>query len=75
MTERRLPSNSFVLRIWWEKGGVQPTWRGWMQHAATGEGHYFDCLTELLALIEAKTGPLAQSPREESTGEAGDGIS
>jgi hypothetical protein len=60
MTERQDPSSSFVLRIWWEKGAGQPTWRGWMQHAASGESHYFDSLTDLLALIEAKTGSLVQ---------------
>jgi hypothetical protein len=72
MTERRHPSNSFVLRIWWEKGDTQPTWRGWMQHAGSGESHYFDCLADLLALIEAKTGPLVQISGVESIRKADD---
>jgi hypothetical protein len=68
MTEREGRSNSFVLRIWWEKGAGQPTWRGWMQHASSGESHYFDCLIDLLAWIEARTGPLARAPGLESDG-------
>jgi hypothetical protein len=62
MTERRLPSNSFVLRIWWEKRAGRPTWRGWMQHAGSGETLYIECLTDLLAFVETHTGPLAQVP-------------
>lgn len=67
-------SNSFVVRIWWEKGRRHPVWRGWMQHAASGESHYFDHLTDLLAFIEARTGPLAQGARLElDAREEGDG--
>jgi hypothetical protein len=39
-----------------------------MQHASSGESHYFDCLIDLLALIEARTGPLARAPGLESDG-------
>ncbi len=61
MAERRHVSNAFVLRIWWEKD-TQPLWRGWVQHAASGEARYFECLADLLGFVEAYTGPLAQAP-------------
>lgn len=61
MSERGHRSNSFVLRIWWEKD-AQPLWRGWVQHAASGESHYFDRLDDLLAFLEMHTGSLAQAP-------------
>jgi hypothetical protein len=48
---------SFVLRIWWE-GNDQPIWRGWVQHAASGETRYFLQLADLLAFVEAHTGRL-----------------
>ena len=61
IVEEQHRSNSFVLRIWWE-GGTRPhEWRGWVQHAVTGETHYFCRLAELLAFVEAHTGPLAQT--------------
>ena len=52
-------SNSFVLRIWWE-GKERPIWRGWIQHAATGEARYLECLADLLTFVETHTGSLAQ---------------
>ncbi len=58
-------SNSFVLRIWWE-GEEQLIWRGWIQHAATGQSHYFDHLTDLLAFVETHTGSLAHAPIAEA---------
>ncbi len=58
-------SNSFVLRIWWEEG-TRPVWRGWVQHAATGETRYFQRLSDLLAFVEAHTGSLAQAPLADS---------
>ncbi|MEA3340768.1 MAG: hypothetical protein U9R15_12430 [Chloroflexota bacterium] len=50
-------SDSFVLRIWWEEEG----WRGWVQHAASGESRYFERLGSLLDFVEAQTGPLRHS--------------
>ncbi len=62
-------SNSFVLRIWWERdGGEHPSWRGWVQHATSGEALYFRHLNDLLLFIEAHTGPLAQSRGMEGEG-------
>jgi len=56
MSGERRGSNSFVLRIWWEEEG----WRGWVQHAASGESRYFERLADLLAFVETQTGPLEQ---------------
>lgn len=68
--------NSFVLRIWWEEGTQPHQWRGWVQHAATGETRCFRRLTDLLAFVEAHTGPLAQAPDAEAheAGKGGDGM-
>jgi hypothetical protein len=74
MIEKRPPSSSFVLRIWWEQGTGQPTWRGWMQHAASGERHYFNSLPDLLALIEEKTGPLVQASGPASSRNGGNSM-
>lgn len=51
-------SNSFVLRIWWEEEG----WRGWVQHAASGETRYFEQVEDLISFVEVHTGLLAQIP-------------
>jgi hypothetical protein len=52
-------SDSFVVRIWWEhQDEATPTWRGWAQHAASGESRYFDQITDLLAFIDDVAGPL-----------------
>lgn len=59
MGRERHRSNSFVLRIWWEEEG----WRGWAQHAASSETRYFERLADLLAFVEAQTGPLEQGAK------------
>lgn len=61
MDGRQRGSNSFVVRIWWEEGEKVATWRGWVQHAASGQAHYFQHLVDLLTFVEAHTGPLAQA--------------
>jgi len=53
-------SNSFVLRVWREEGARPHEWRGWIQHAITGETCYFHRLADLLTFVEAHTGPLGQ---------------
>jgi len=63
--EVRRESHSFVLRIWRQEQ-ESLTWRGWVQHAATGETRYLHRLADLLAFIEMHTGPLAQTPGAES---------
>lgn len=62
LTEERQHHHSFVLRIWWEEDAdVSRVWRGWIQHAATGEVVYVKTLDELLTFIEAKTSRLAET--------------
>jgi len=65
--EARRRSNSFVLRIWWEE--EERTWRGWVQHAGTGQITYVRSLKELLAFIQQYTGDLTPSPRHSSSEE------
>jgi hypothetical protein len=59
--EERQRHNSFVLRIWWEDQEDSGFWRGWVQHATTGEAVYVKTLDELVAFIETKTGTLAET--------------
>ena len=61
MNSKRHLSNSFVLRIWWEEGNGDLVWRGWIQHAASGNSHGLRQLSDLLAFIETYTGSLAQA--------------
>jgi hypothetical protein len=60
MSGEQRQSDSFVLRIWWEEGEASPVWRGWVQHATSGESNYFDQITELLAFVETRTGSLTE---------------
>ena len=61
MIEARRRSDSFVLRIWWEE--EERTWRGWVQHAGTGQITYVQSLKELLTFIQQYTGDLTTSPQ------------
>ncbi|MGC9399621.1 MAG: hypothetical protein ACP5HM_10860 [Anaerolineae bacterium] len=56
MTRKQQRHDSFVLRIWWEEdeGGVS-IWRGWVQHATSGEVAYVQTTRELWTFIEAHT--------------------
>lgn len=64
MSGERHVSSSFVLRIWWEEQEEEtPSWRGWVQHAATGETRYLDHISDLLAFVEKHTGVLNQPGR------------
>jgi hypothetical protein len=53
---------SFVIRIWWEEVGdspaATPLWRGWVQHARSGEAAYVQNLEALLSFMERWTGRL-----------------
>jgi hypothetical protein len=62
MDETATRSDSFILRIWREEGS--PQWKGWVQHARSGEVGFVQSLADLLAFIERRTGELAGSPRE-----------
>ena len=42
---------SFVIRIWWMEEDAQTTWRGWAQHATSGESRYFHTLAEVLEFV------------------------
>lgn len=53
--------DSFVVRIWREKGSVG--WRGWVQHARTGESVPFEDLDKLQAFLEGQTATLADRAR------------
>jgi hypothetical protein len=54
--------HSFVVRIWREEGSAG--WRGWVQHARTGESVPFEDLDKLLAFFEGRTGKLADRARQ-----------
>jgi len=72
MGKEQQRSNSFVFRIWWEEGAAGTFWRGWVQHAASGESRYFERLADLLAFVEAQTGPLTRGAETVGAGK-GDG--
>lgn len=54
--------HSFVVRIWREED--RPEWRGWVQHAGSGESAYVQGLDELLAFIEGRSGSLTGPGQE-----------
>ena len=58
-------SHAFVLRIWWEEGNESPVWRGWVQHAASGEACYVHRLAALIAFLEMHTGLLGTASGSE----------
>ena len=74
MTKTHYPSDSFVLRIWWERD-TPPVWRGWVQHAGSGDSRYFENLADLLGFLETRTGLLVQAPSDlpDGDGDASDG--
>lgn len=52
-------SGSFVVRIWWERGGAdQPMlyWRGLVRNTRTGAHRYFTLVTDLIFFLEQETG-------------------
>lgn len=63
MSEEQPRHNSFVLRIWWEDEGVSHIWRGWIQHATSGEVAYVSTSEDLLAFIETWTGRLRENEK------------
>lgn len=61
-------SDSFVVRIWWEKEQNERTlWRGWVHHARTGQASYFASVPELLAFVQNHTGPLNKHPQADKS--------
>ena len=63
--------DSFVLRIWRE--GKKRIWKGWIQHANSGESTPLRSLTDLIAFIEQhtndtpSTSPRGKENRQEKT--------
>lgn len=61
-----LRTHSFVVRIWWESGLTQPDgrplWRGYVQHAISGQSLVFQSLDQLLCFIQTHTGELEKTP-------------
>ncbi|MBN1660559.1 MAG: hypothetical protein JXA93_19335 [Anaerolineae bacterium] len=58
-------NDSFIVRIWWERGpGPQAIWRGQVVHARTGQSTYFENLPTLLQFVQGWTGSLAEGSGE-----------
>lgn len=61
MKKATVHHDSFVVRIWREKDDAAD-WRGWVQHAGTGQETYVRDLDELLAFLEGRAGRLSDPP-------------
>ena len=48
MNKQNNPRHTFVLRIWKEENA----WRGWIQHAASGQEIYGRSLSELWGFVK-----------------------
>ena len=55
MPDRKSTSQSFVLRLWYEDDENGGTWRGWIQHAGSGEKRYLHSPEEILAFLQQHT--------------------
>lgn len=55
-------THAFVVRIWWESGLTRPDggplWRGYAQHAASGQTLVFQTLGDLTDFIQSQAGEL-----------------
>jgi hypothetical protein len=60
MINRQAQRESFILRIWREKG--QSEWKGWVQHIHSGDSAPLESLQELMPYLERWT---AKSARQE----------
>jgi hypothetical protein len=49
--EYRGPSQLFLLRVWQDDARNENDWHGRVQHAVTGEAHYFQSCAELRCII------------------------
>lgn len=63
MGDKRRYSDSFVVRIWREES--VPGWRGWVQHARSGDAAFIRNLEDLVAFFERWTGTLEETTRRE----------
>ncbi len=56
MLEGPMRTQSFVLRIWRDRG--RPGWQGWIQHVRSGESASVSSVGELLAFVQRFAGEL-----------------
>jgi hypothetical protein len=58
---------AFVVRIWREKGergGINPEWRGVIEHVASGQRQYFRDLKAMITLLEPYLAELGIDPHD-----------
>ena len=53
MNNGQAQRESFIVRIWWEKG--QPEWKGWVQHVCSGDSAPLRDLQDLMSYLERWT--------------------
>ena len=58
----RGPSQLFLLRVWLDDAPGENDWHGRVQHAVTGEAHYFQTCAELRRLIRGMLAPEKSDP-------------
>ena len=59
---RQAQRESFIVRIWWEKG--QTEWRGWVQHVCSGDSAPLRDLQDLMSYLERWTAkPIGEEKR------------
>jgi hypothetical protein len=63
MIDSAAQRESFIVRIWWEKG--QPDWTGWVQHVRSGDSASLHDLQDLISYLERWT---SGQSREEKQG-------
>jgi hypothetical protein len=59
--ESRGPSQLFLLRVWLDESS-EHDWHGRVQHAVTGEAHYFRTCAELRRIIRGMMAPEKSDP-------------
>ena len=59
--EYRGPSQLFLLRVWPDESS-ENDWHGLVQHAVTGEAHYFQTCAELRRIIRGMMAPEKSAP-------------
>ncbi|MBN1149330.1 MAG: hypothetical protein JXA78_18860 [Anaerolineales bacterium] len=75
MTQDASDRHSFILRIWRETKNQE--WKGWVQHANSGESIPFHTMTDLLAFIERYKGepaPPAPQDRNQNSNQSNSGL-
>ena len=65
--ETNTRSHTFIVRVWLESRelpGASHTWRGVIEHVATGERRYFLDLAEIQAFIQSFLSPSTLSTED-----------